>query len=156
MRGGQMALCRWAVLVLVVSLAGCASTQNERMIGTGKTAIATYLKKGIAEQQAAEAAKLDAALEAQKDLITRYAATFLSPQKADVFAAKAEEMIAGTRGQVQGVKVVRVTRLAGENAFAVVVQAREVDLRKSLGDGPEPESPPTHPFNWPDETGGGG
>ena len=151
-----MTRSRSAVFVLAISLAGCAGTQGKLMMGTGKAAIAAYLKKGIAKRQAVQAAKLHAALDAQKDLIARYAGTFLPPPQADLFAAKAEEMIAAAPGQVRGIKIARVVRLAGENAYVVVVQAREADLRESLGHRPEPEAPLTHPFNWPGETGGGG
>ena len=150
-----MARLRWVLLALAVSTAGCASFDDGILRGTGRAVVADYRKRGMTEPNAVKAARRDAALAAQKDLIERYALAVLSsPKAARKFAAATDRIIAETRGLVKGVHIVRIVLSPDRTACRVLVKATMSDLRQSLGDGPTPKDAPTYPIKSRGETGG--
>ncbi len=142
-----------AAVALFIALTGCAS--NDLITGTGEGALDAYIKDGKTRGQAVPLAKRTALIVAQRDLIERYAGTFLSSQtQIDEFVASSDRVIAVTGGLVKGVKIVSVKLSPDQTVYQVVVQAREKDLRETLGDEPEPQAALTAPFVWPAEIGG--
>ena len=142
-----------AVLALAILLTGCAS--NRIITGTGEAALDAYLKQGKTRGQAINLAKRTALIVAQRDLIERYAGSFLSSQtQIDDFVAKSDRIISTTGGLIKGVKIVRVELSPDQTVYQVVVQVREKHLRETLGDKPEPQAALTAPFVWPSEIGG--
>ena len=140
-------------VALGVLVAGCASKRI--VTGTGEGALDAYLKSGMTRGQAVPLAKRAATLAAQRDLIERYAGTFLSSQtQIDDFVTKSDRIISTARGLVKGVRVVRVEPSPDQTMYRVVVEARESDLRETLGDKPEPNPAPLiAPIVWPSEVG---
>jgi len=142
-----------AVLALAVLLSGCASSKV--VTGTGEAALDAYLKRGMTRGQAVPLAKRTALIVAQRDLIERYAGSFLSSQtEIDNFVAKSDRIITATGGLIKGVKIVRVQLSPDQTVYQVVVEAREKDLRDTLGDKPDPQPVFPAPFVWPSEIGG--
>lgn len=142
-----------AALALAVLLTGCASSKV--VTGTGEAALDAYLKRGMTRGQAVPLAKRTALIVAQRDLIERYAGSFLSSQtEIDNFVAKSDRIISTTGGLIKGVKIVRVQLSPDQTVYMVVVEAREKDLRDTLGDKPDPRAAFTAPFVWPSEIGG--
>ncbi len=145
-------------LVLLVAAAaalaaGCAG--NRKITGTGEAALDAYTKRGMTRGQAVNLAKRTALLVAQRDLIERYAGTFLTSQtQIDDFVTSSDRILATTGGLIKGVKIVNVQLSPDQTVYSVVVQAREKDLRATLGDGPDPNAALTAPFVWPSEIGG--
>ena len=142
-----------AVALATAIAAGCAS--NRTITGTGEAALDAYLQKGLTRGQAINMAKRTALIVAQRDLIERYAGTFLSSQtQIDDFVAQSDRIIATTGGLVRGVEIVRVELSPDQTVYLVVVEAKEKELRQTLGDGPDPDAALTAPFVWPSEIGG--
>ena len=142
-----------AALALSLLLTGCAS--NDVIIGTGEAALDAYLKQGKTRGQAVLLAKRTALVVAQRDLIERYAGSFLTSQtQIEEFVAKSDRILTRSGGLIKGVKIVRVELSPDQTAYQVVVQAREKHLRETLGDKPDPRAPETAPFVWPGEIGG--
>jgi len=135
-------------------VAGCAG--GEVVTGTGEAALDAYLQRGMTRGQAVPLAKRTAVLVAQRDLIERYAGTFLSSQtEIENFVARTDRIIATTGGLVKGVSVVRIQPSPDQTAYHVVVEANLEDLEETLGRGPEPKAALTHAIVWPKEMGGG-
>jgi len=142
----------FAALALAILLAGCASDRT--MTGTGEAALDAYLKDGKTRGQAVSLAKRTAFITAQRDLIERYAGSFLSSQtQIDNFVAKNDQVLTTTGGLIKGVKIVDHGLSPDNTVYYVVVEAREKDLRETLGDRPDPKAAFTAPFAWPSEIG---
>jgi len=145
----------WVLLSLALVVAGCAHDQGSIVSGTGKADVRLYEKRGMNPDNAVKAAKRDATLRAQKNLIERYAGDVLPADKhISDFVAKSDEFIMKTHGLVQGVRVTRVVVSSDRKVFEVFVEAKLESLRRALGDGPAPKDPRTRPITWPPETGG--
>jgi len=144
---------RFAAILAVLSLAGCAG--NEIVTGTGQAALDAYIAKGMTPARAASMAQRAATLVAQRDLIERYAGSFLSSQtEIRNFVTESDRIISKTGGLIKGAKVVRVELAPDQSAYLVVVQARVKDLRETLGAGPQPNVALQENIAWPDEFGG--
>ncbi len=149
-----MTRLRPAALVIALSLAGCAG--NEIVTGTGDAALDAYLQKGMTRGQAVNMAKRTATVVAQRDLIERYAGTFLSTQtQIKNFVAETDRIISTSGGLIKGVRVVRVAPSPDQTIYRAVVEARMKDLTETLGNRPEPDAALSQNLAWPDEIGGG-
>ena len=150
-----MAQPRVAALTLLLALSGCAGT--EVLTGIGESAVDAHLQPGQTRSRAVPLAKRAAVLAAQRDLIERYAGTFLASETAmREFAAEAERRIAPTGGLVRGVRLVRLTLSPDRTVYQAEVEAWPRDLRRALGDGPKPRAnAEVDPIVWPEEVGGG-
>ena len=144
---------RISAIVAVLSLAGCAG--NELITGTGQAALDPHVARGMTPAQAAIMAQRAATLVAQRDLIERYAGSFLSSQtQIKDFVAESDRILSKTGGLIKGARVVRVELAPDQSAYLVVVQAREKNLRETLGAGPHPNIAVQKSIAWPDEFGG--
>ena len=144
---------RVAAIFATLSLAGCAG--NEIITGTGQAALDAYTAKGMSPAQAAIMAQRAATLVAQRDLIERYAGSFLSSHtEIRNFVAESDRIISQTGGLIKGAKVVHVELAPDQSAYMVVIQAMEKDLRQTLGSGPQPNIAVQRSIAWPDEFGG--
>ena len=142
-----------AALTLSIFLTGCAS--NEVFTGTGEAALDAYMKDGKTRGQAVPLAKRTALIVAQRDLIERYAGSFISSRtQIDEFVASSDRIVSATGGLIRGVTIVSVGLSPDQTMYQVVVQAREKDLRETLGNKSGPRTPETAAFVWPSEIGG--
>lgn len=141
----------WIMLAVALTLAGCAS--NDQIVtGTGESALDAYLQKGMTRGQAVPLARRAATLVAQRDLIERYAGTFLTSEtEIRNFVAESDRILARSEGLVKGTRVVRAELSPDQTVYMVEVEARLADLKKSLGDKPDFT---TQPLVWPSEIGG--
>jgi hypothetical protein len=138
----------------LAALAGCAG--NPIVTGTGEGALDAYLQQGKTRGQAQLLAKRTATLVAQRDLIERYAGTFVTSQtEIDAFVAKSDRVLSTSQGLIKGVRVARVELSPDQTLYRVVVQARLDDLEESLGQPGEAREPTMMEFAWPGEIGGG-
>jgi hypothetical protein len=142
-------LC-WIALILALSLAGCAG--NEIVTGTGEAALDAYIKQGKTVGQAVPLARRTAFLVAQRDLVERYAGTFLdSETQIKNFVAQSDRIISRSQGLVKGARIVRAELSPDQSMYMVEVEANLADLEKSLGEKPDFT---TQPLVWPTEIGG--
>lgn len=154
MSGNRLSILSRAAPAVLLLVAGCAG--HRVVTATGSAALDTYMQEGRSRGQAVELARRAATLVAQRNLIERYAGTFLESQTAvENFVTKADHIITRTGGLVKGARVVRVELSPDQTSYHVVVEAPVDDLRESLGDAPEPRSALTAPITWPGELGGG-